>query len=159
ICILFSLTTFSNANDQVLESTKYLILEEKGYITRIIPETVVLELKQNLNIPAENIHIYQDNTLQAEVKDEYIGTGMVLTYEESEEQFELSVIGDFNKYGLMNQIELILLIKHVIGLQDSQLEGLNKTSADITGDTNIDQIDITTFIRYIVYHELYIPEI
>ena len=159
ICILFSLTTFSNANDQVLESTKYLILEEKGYISRIIPETVVPELKQNFNIPAENIHIYQDNTLQEEVTDGYIGTGMVLTYEGSEEQFELSVIGDFNKDGLMNQIELNLLIKHVIGLQDSQLEGLNKTSADITGDTNIDQIDITTFIRYIVYHELYIPEI
>ncbi len=160
ICILLSLATISKAEVQGLESKKYLILEERGIIARIIPETSLAELRQNFNIPEEAIHIYQDETLEQEVTEGYIGTGMVLKYDGSEEEYTLSVIGDFNKDGLMNQIELNHLIKHVIGLQNHQIEEeLTKKSADITGDNKLDQIDITTFIRYIAFHELYIPEI
>jgi hypothetical protein len=60
-----------------------------------------------------------------------------------EGEYTLSVIGDINGDGLLNQIDLNLLIKHVIGFMQGQLEGLKAISADLSGERRLDQIDIT----------------
>ncbi len=143
-----------------LESKKYLIVEEKGYISRIVPETTLEEFVQGFNCEQELIHVYEDESLQKEIeKDRWIKTGMVVTCDKIEEKYSLSVIGDMNRDGELTQIDLSLLIKHVIGLKGSQLKGLENVSADLSGDRKINQVDVTILIRYIMTHELYVPEI
>ena len=156
---IISLSELDNQEENRLKSNKYLIVEEKGYISRIVPETTMEELKSNFNYSPETIHVYEDDSLEQEVTEEYIKTGMVLTCDEIEESYDLSVIGDLDKDGELTQIDLNLLIKHVVGLQEEQLEGLAEVSADLSGDKIINQVDITVLIRYIAFHELYIPEI
>ena len=77
ICILLIFVpNISKATEEtVAESTKYLILEERGYITRIVPETELAEFKQGFNISPDDIHIYQDSTMSEEVTSGYIKTG------------------------------------------------------------------------------------
>lgn len=139
-----------------LESKKYLISEGNGYISRIIPETTIEEFKSYFNT---DVHVYTDSTLDNEVTEGYVATGMYLECHETEETYELSVIGDITQEGELNQIDLNLLIKHVVGLKEGKLSGINEVSADLSGDRKIDQVDITILIRYIVFHELYVPEI
>ena len=105
-----------------LESKKYLIVEAKEYISRIIPETTVEELKANFNVDASKLHIYKDSTKTKEVTTGYVATGMILTCDEIEESYTLSVIGDITGEGELNQIDLNLLIKHVVGLEKAQLK-------------------------------------
>ena len=142
-----------------MESTKYLIAEENEQISRIIPETTIEEFKENFNVEKSKLHVYKSGTEKKEVTSGYIATGMVLTCDEIEESYTLSVIGDITKEGTLNQIDLNLLIKHIVGMQKAQLKGIEAISADLSGDRKIDQVDITILIRYIVYHELYVPEI
>ena len=161
ICILLIFVpNISKATEEtVAESTKYLILEERGYITRIVPETELAEFKQGFNISPDDIHIYQDSTMAEEVTSGYIKTKMCAVFDGTDQKFELSVIGDIDADGEITQIDLNRLIKHVVGLQEAQLEGLPKISADLSSDGNINQVDITIMIRYIMEHELFIPEI
>ena len=86
----FHISIFSIAEEEdiYLQSSKYQIVEENGYISRIIPETTLEELKQNFNIEPELIHIYKDNSLAEEVTSGYISTGMYLAYDNSEEKYE-----------------------------------------------------------------------
>lgn len=161
VCILLMLlpNVAKAAEKTVLESTKYLILEERGYITRIVPETEIAEFKQGFNVSSDAIGIYQDSTMSEEVTSGYIKTGMYATFDGTNQNFELSVIGDIDSDGEITQIDLNRLIKHVVGLQEAQLQGLTQISADLSSDGNINQVDITIMIRYIMEHELYIPEI
>ena len=140
-----------------LESNKYVIAEETKTISRIVPETTIEEFKTNLNASQEDIAIYKDKTLQQEQTEGYIQTGMAVKIEGINAIYELVVIGDINQDGLMDQIDLNLLIKHVIGHEE--LTGLSQKAADILFDQKINQIDITALIRYIVYHDLNFAEI
>ena len=153
--VIIAATTEENR----LESSKYLIAEANGQISRIIPETTVGEFKSYFNVESEEIHVYADETLGKEVTEGYIATGMYMVAHGIEEKYELSVIGDITKNGELDQIDLNLLIKHVVGLKSGQLKGIEAISGDLSGDRNINQVDITILIRYIVYHELYVPEI
>ena len=111
------------ASENTLESQKYNILEEKGYITRIIPETKIEEFKQKFNIESSKIHVYEGET---EIEEGNIKTGMIATFEGFEKRYELSVIGDINSDGQINQIDLNLLIKHIVGYEAGQIKGLKE---------------------------------
>lgn len=101
VCILLMLlpNVAKAAEETVLESTKYLILEERGYITRIVPETEIAEFKQGFNVSSDAIGIYQDSTMSEEVTSGYIKTGMYATFDGTNQNFELSVIGDIDSDG------------------------------------------------------------
>ena len=142
-----------------IESAKYMILERKGQITRIIPETTIEEFKQKFNKEASAIHLYKDENTKEEITQGYVKTGMVVAFDGITERYKLSIIGDLNGDGELNQIDLNLLIKHVIGFSEYEEEDIKWKSAEVNGDGIINQIDITTVIRYIMEHELYIPEI
>ncbi len=157
--IIFIVNISRAENENVLESKKYLILEEKGYISRIVPETELAEFRQKFNIGEETVHVYKDSNLKEEITEGYIKTGMIATFDGMEEKYQLIVIGDLNSDGLMDQIDLNLLIKHVIGMKDFQQKGLPLIASDISKDSKTNQTDITLLIRYIMTHELYIPEI
>jgi len=150
-------TVLATFMEESLESDKYVIAEETKTITRIVPETSLEEFQQGLNASPEDISIYQDNTLQQQVTEGYIKTGMVAKIEGINAIYDLVVIGDINQDGKMDQIDLNLLIKHIVGHEE--LTGLAKAAADILFDQKINQIDITALIRYIVYHDLNFAEI
>jgi len=141
-------------NENRVTSSKYLVSEGNKYISRIEPETTLEEFRSYFNLEEHRLHIYASKESEEEVKDGYIKTGMVLKCDEIEDIYDLVVIGDINGDGLMSQVDLNILIKHVIGYEEGQLEGIQAVAADILYDRKINQIDITTLIRYIVYHEL-----
>lgn len=141
-----------------LESNKYIIAEEEKQIRRVLPETEIGILKGKFNMPSSAVKIYKDITCKEEVTSGLVATGMALMYEGSEDIYTILVIGDLDNDGKMGQIELTRLIKHVVGLQDAQLQGIDEIVGDITGDGKINQVDITILIRRIVYKELDIPE-
>ena len=140
LLIMLLITSVSRAVEVTLKSEKYLILEEHGHITRIIPETTVAEFKTKFNLSGDNIHVFgKDNK---EITQGYISTEMKAKFAGIEQEYALSVIGDINGDGKMNQIDLSNLIRHVIKLSGGQLEGLKAISADISGDGKINQVDI-----------------
>ena len=136
--------------DENLISTKYLVTDDT--IQRVYPGTSINEIKDEWK--EEEIKIYEDYSCQEEVKEGNIATGMALKVMGWKKTYNISVIGDLNKDGNSNQIELSKIIRNIKGIEDSQLDGIEKESGDITGDKNIDEKDIGTLTNYIVFDKL-----
>ena len=136
--------------DENLISTKYLVTDDT--IQRVYPGTSINEIKDEWK--EEEIKIYEDSSCQEEVKEGNIATGMALKVMGWKKTYNISVIGDLNKDGNSNQIELSKIIRNIKGIEDSQLDGIEKESGDITGDKNIDEKDIGTLTNYIVFDKL-----
>ena len=135
--------------DDLIYSNKYLVKENNIY--RIDPKTSIEEFRKNIEIAeGKEIKIYKG---KREVTEGYVGTGMIVKEAEGkvEQEYILSVIGDMNGDGIANQIELTMIIRHIVGLEEWQLEGLNGESADITGDGKLNLVDVSKLINYIVY--------
>ena len=77
------------------------------------------------------VKVYEDNTKQSEVTTGIIKTGMLLEYLENNRTFDVSVLGDLNKDGILNQIELTREIRNIVNLEGWNIEIL---SGDITKD-------------------------
>ena len=151
--ILFSVSaTPISLAVEMLNSTYYKIDNSKNMISRVEPETKVEEFKTKMNADENDLTIYQDSTCTVEVTTGLVGTGMALKYDGK--IYEISVVGDFDKDGKATQVELTNIIRHIVGLTGSELTGIYYESADLTGDSLVDQRDITKYIRYIVYGEL-----
>ena len=57
---------------------------------------------------------------------------MIASVVDSNKNYQISVIGDINKDGLFNQIDVTLLIKYIVGLKDyTNLDDLSLKSADV----------------------------
>ena len=136
--------------DENLISTKYLVKDDT--IQRVYPGTSINEIKDEWK--EEEIKIYEDSSCQEEVKEGNIATGMALKVMGWKKTYNISVIGDLNKDGNSNQIELSKIIRNIKGIEDSQLDGIEKESGDITGDKNIDEKDIGALTNYIVFDKL-----
>lgn len=108
---------------------------------------VQTDLKNENN---EQTDLKNANDVQADTKDTN-NEDIKDENKNSSEIYKISVIGDLDKDGIMNEIELNRLIKHVVGLKQHKITSLNAISADINGEGNIDQIDITLLVRWIVY--------
>lgn len=143
----------SIANEVQLTSKIYVISEASSCISRIVPQTTIDQFKKNFNI-TDNIKVYDDKECTKEVTTGYVGTGMYLKYSANPNPYVLSVITDFNKDSIGNQIELNRIIKHVIGVKGYELSGIYFLSADLSFDGKVDQVDITRLIRYIVFGTL-----
>lgn len=141
--------------DENLLSTKYLVTDDM--IGRVFPETKVSELKSEWK--DKNIKIYEDNTCTKEVTEGNVGTGMALKVDGWQKTYEISVIADMDKDGIANQIELSKIIREVKQVEDRRLQGLDKVSADVTGDGKIDGSDIRSLIDYIVFGRLEVEPI
>ncbi len=129
-------------------STYYI---HDNYIERVFPNTDIEEFKNNLD---GEYFIYQDSTKTKEVESGIIKTGMVASRKDGSKDYIISVIGDINKDGLFNQVDISLLIKHLVGLQNFILKDILLKSADIKYDENVNQIDLTAAISYLVFGRL-----
>ena len=150
-----------NENEDNPESTKYFVTD--SIISRVMPETSIETFKTNF-ASNEVVKVYTDSecTEQNEVKNDYVCSGMYAKYEYNGRKFRISVLGDIhsedklennlNGDGILNQIELTRIIReHVKTIGWEIKDEIEKSSADVTIDKNIDKNDITSIITYIVF--------
>ncbi len=182
---LGGIITFANLGDKIndyavanlkisqwLDSEKYLVTDTD--ISRIAPKTDISTVEKSLN---KNIAIYNNESDFTEEinhissledsetyagtrisnKDTIIGTGMVAKPDDENALYKISVVGDFDKDGDSNQVELTTIIRNVLNSDKWKLSGIYEKSADMKLDGNIDKQDINASVRYIVYEELEIP--
>lgn len=153
LLIITIFTTVLRAAEE-LESNEYIVTD--NYISRVMPETKVEDFKNNLSAP-EKVKIYKDANLTMETTSGFVATNMYLTYEDTVRR--ISVVGDVNGDGLLNQVDLTKIIRHISGKQDLKIvEDIELESADVTGDSNINNDDVQPIINYIVFGELLIGE-
>ena len=145
LIIIFFTSCISKADENEISSEYFKI--ENNIISQVAPKTPVTTFKKALS-PSE-LQVLKNGE---EVTDGYVGTNMIVKY--NNKQYRVSVVGDFNGDGEATQVELTNTIRHIVGFENSILEGINYISADITLDGNVDQRDIRAFIRYIVFGEL-----
>ena len=65
-----------------------------------------------------------------------------------EEQYQISVIGDFDSDGRIKQVEITKLIRHVVGLKEYQLTGVYLKSADLNNNCKTKYCKSRTFRIY-----------
>ena len=168
ITLLFPYSIISNAegstssdNIVILRSSYYKIDENNKIISIVEPETDINTFREKIVITASNnekgeYEIYADETKKQVITTGIIKTGMVL--HTSDADYPISVIGDINGDGKITQIDLSLLIRHIVGLKAYQLNGVKKISADISLDGKVDQRDLTKNIKCLVSGKLDIGE-
>ena len=156
-------TTYSYS--RVDEVTEYRVVD--NYITRVKPLTSYKTFKEiaekTLNDASENVRytvkVYSDVEKTEEVTEGYIASGMIAeaivsTGESTGPIYTISVIGDMTKDGDISITELTKLIKGVVGLSDWAFTEEEKLAADISGDNEINVVDIELCINYIVFGKL-----
>ena len=150
------ITILENKNENNPESTDYLVKDK--IIGRIIPGTTVKQLEEALNV---TVNTEEDGNLkEIEDKTEIIKTGMKAKYKENDRIYELSVLGDINKDGELNQIELTKEIRNYLQIENWKItDELEKESADVRCDGVINEIDIGAIIDYIVFGNLEVPKV
>ena len=138
-----------------LTSKRYKVNNVDKNILRVEPETTLQEFKNNF-YEEEKITVYKDKEKQDKITSGFIGTEMVLEYnsDDKNNDYQISVIGDLNGNGKIEQLELTKTIRHIVGQEGAEITGIQYYSADITGDGLIDQRDIGKYIRYIVEGKL-----
>lgn len=153
ICIMLNLFFYKTFAIN-LSSNYYKIDSNNKIISRLGPKTSVEIFKKATNIQSGELKVYKDTNLKDEITTGYIGTGMVATDENKNDIYQISVVGDLDGDGKASQVELTHIIRNLTGLKGYDLKGIKKISADINGDENVNQIDITKYINYLVFGEL-----
>ena len=152
-----------------LDSEDYLVTAEN--ISRISPETLVGNIKSKFN---KEVVVYKqaaEGAEQEEVEneiannDERAATGMKVAVKdatkvdaEGDYAYEVSVWGDTNGDGKSNQVDLTTIIRNVVDNEKWELTGVKYISADMAVDNEINEEDVKTSVKYIVYGEKDIPE-
>ena len=117
-----------------LQSEVYTI--ENGYISKILPETTLRDLKNNID--EEDVVVYKhDNT---ELQDtEFVGSGMKLIHNRKE--YKLAVVGDLNGDGKLRITDLVQMRLIVVGLRE-QLVGEYEKAGDLNYDGKVSITDL-----------------
>ena len=153
--LLWNGQIYAQTNDESMlkENAKYKIVDG-NYIARVLPNTSVEQFKKQLS--NTNVTIYNNSTKSQTITSGIIKTGMVVNNGTTD--YTISVIGDVNSDGLLNQIDIRELIHVIIGTKTDITKGEIKKSLDINNDTATDQRDLTKMIRYVIYGKLGVPE-
>ena len=137
-------------NEDNPESTNYLITDE--YISNVLPETTVENLKKNIK---EVVKVYENEGKESEIKTGKVKTGMVVEYVDNSRTYGLSVLGDINRDGSLNQIELTREIRDIEKTAGWNIsEKIDIYSGDMNRNGKIDKDDVESIIEYIVYGKL-----
>ena len=144
MCVLYLKTTNASQNnagantlvgEASLQSDIYHI--EEGYISRILPETTLRDLKNNLD--KEDITITKkDGNLLKET--EFVGTGMTLKY--GQKEYKLAVIDDLNGDGKAGITDLTQMKLISVGLRAKPVNEYAK-AGDINNDGKVSITDLT----------------
>ncbi len=130
------------------ESENYLVTDK--IISRVKPKTTIKMLKSNV----ENVEVIDGEDL------ENVKTGMVAKYGKNGRTYEISVLGDINADGILNQIDLTRTIREYRKSEKWKIKKeVEKIAADVTFDGEINEKDIHTIINYILYGELQVKQV
>jgi len=157
-------------NEDNPESVKYLVTD--NCISRVNPETKVNTFVANFS-EGEVVKVYKDKACTEEVTDGFVVSGMYAKYEDNNRCFEISVLGDINEKqsktqetnilsgdGLLNQIELTRDIRQAVGDEKWAItDEVEKKSADVNCNNQVDEGSVKTIVDYIVFGDLNIPEV
>ena len=120
----------------------------EGYIASGMFVEVVEERQTNVEEVNEGIENKAENITTNEISSEEIAQ------ESKDLSYIVRVIGDMTGDADINVTELTKMIKGVVGLTGWDFTEEDKLSADISGDKEIDIVDIELCINYIVFGEL-----
>ena len=141
-------------NDDNPESTAYLVTDE--YVSNVAPETSIETFRRNIE---NGVTVYENATKQKEVTEGIIKTGMLLEYNQNGRTFDISVLGDINGDGILNQIELTREIRDILKTENWKIEKeIEKLAGDIERDRKIDEKDTEAIINYIVFEKFKIDD-
>lgn len=146
------ITSMINSLDEkeiLLNSEKYLVTDET--VSRIAPLTNIDEISDKFN---KEIIVYEEGT------DNRATTGLVKTgmrIYDSASSYNVSVLGDINGDGESDQIELANIIRVVVNPSKWNYTGVKKLSADMNVNGVMDEGDVSTSVRYILYGDINIP--
>ena len=141
-------------NDDNPESTAYLVTDE--YVSNVAPETSIETFRKNIE---NGVTVYENTAKQNEVTEGIIKTGMVLEYNQNGRTFDISVLGDINGDGILNQIELTREIRDILKTENWKIEKeIEKLAGDIERDRKIDEKDTEAIINYIVFEKFKIDD-
>ena len=141
-------------NDDNPGSTAYLVTDE--YVSNVAPETSIETFRKNIE---NGVTVYENATKQKEVTEGIIKTGMVLEYNQNGRTFDISVLGDINEDGILNQIELTREIRDILKTENWKIEKeIEKLAGDIERDRKIDEKDTEAIINYIVFEKFKIDD-
>lgn len=128
---------------------------EDGYVTRILPDTIITDLKSNL-LTEENV-VIKDKTGSIVEENDIVKTGMTL--EIGGTQYKISVVGDLSGDGKISITDVVQSQLHVTNIK--RLEGEREKSADINGDgkksitdlvqLKLVQVNIKDIAEYVKY--------
>lgn len=138
-------TGSSPVNDNI-SSQVYSIDSSRKMIYRIPPETTKDEFIQKIDIEGAYGIVDADNK---PTDDGYIKTGYKVRTANNN-YYELSVIGDIAPNGKADIIDLTRLKDHYVGFQGKILVGIYLESGDITGEGEINVLDISNLRAIIV---------
>ncbi len=94
-------------NDENPISTKYLVTDK--YISCVNSETTIEKFKSNV----QGVKVYETMSKEKEVTEGIIKTGMIAEYTKNGRTYNISVIGDLNKDGVLNQIDITREIRAI----------------------------------------------
>ena len=141
-------------NDDNPESTAYLVTDE--YVSNVAPETSIETFRKNIE---NGVTVYENTAKQNEVTEGIIKTGMLLEYNQNGRTFDISVLGDINGDGILNQIELTREIRDILKTENWKIEKeIEKLAGDIERDRKIDEKDTEAIINYIVFEKFKIDD-
>ena len=132
-----------------LNSEEYLVTDET--VSRIAPLTNIDEIKNKFN---KEISIFEEGT-NNQVTSGIVKTGMRIS--DGDNSYSVSVLGDINGDGESNQIELTGIIRAVVNPSKWNYTGVKKLSADMNVNGVIDEGDVSTSVRYILYGDINVP--
>ena len=159
------LLTVASYNDDNPESTKYLVTDEM--ISNIAPNTTYAVFKENIE---EGIEEYIPEAMLIDGKprqqlqeNDLVKTGLRMEYTPNTRNFETSVYGDPSKDGILNQVDLTQLIRHLVNADGWSLEereggvaeNARMRSADMNYNKTLEETDITGMTDYIVFDRFY----
>ena len=132
-------------NDENPVSTKYLVTDK--YISYVEPKTTIEDFKRNV----QGVKVYETMTKEKEVTEGIIKTGMIAEYTKNGRNYYISVTGDLNKDGILNQIDITREIRAILENENWKIEEeIVRISADILRDAELDEKDVKKGIDLIV---------
>lgn len=132
--LMFLVFIFSKTEVKAAEVIGDFYELDNEYVTRVLPETTYLDLKNNFE--DDNIKVKKDGVEISQ--SEYVGSGMTL--EVNNNIYTLSVIGDLDGNGKLTITDLIKLRLSLSGI--TKIEEKYKKSADINNSNSITITDL-----------------
>ena len=128
-------------NESWLNSEKYLVTDVD--ISRIAPNSKIEQIKNNFN---KEIKIYESTKDEKNVENlsekttGTVTTGMLIKTADEENNYYVSVVGDLDRDGESNQVELTTIIRNTINSAKWGVTGIQAKSADMKLDGEIDDL-------------------